>query len=141
MIRENLAEETYRAIQRAGYKPSNIKWVRTATGRISVGEFFEQAAKIDYDADYGVVHIDPTLEVVGQFWWLERRNYDGLEGWVFQRRRQEPEVYATDYHLAADAQPDADRWIKELEESHFPRTREEGNIVTIKRRISIDESE
>ena len=41
MIRENLAEETYRAIQRAGYKPSNIKWVRTATGRISVGEFFE----------------------------------------------------------------------------------------------------
>lgn len=86
-----------------------------STGVIPLADFTRRAAVIDYDADYGVVYIDPSLKIVGGTWWLERANYDGLEGWVFRRKPEQPGVYATPGRLVAEHPFDDKGWQDEIE--------------------------
>lgn len=50
---------------------------------IPVGEFLDTARKVDYDAGYGSIEIDPSLKVIGEDWWLTREEYDGSEWFEF----------------------------------------------------------
>lgn len=50
---------------------------------IPVGEFLDTARKIDYDAGYGSIEIDPSLKIIGEDWWLTREEYDGSEWFEF----------------------------------------------------------
>ena len=46
-------------------------------------ERFKAIADFDYDDGYGGAEI-PNIGIVGDNWWLERREYDGSEWWEFK---------------------------------------------------------
>ena len=84
----NLARETLDTLKRYGKTIRDVRWVgyydSDRKKRISVDEFFVVAMRTNYDNDYGLPEIDTSLIVVGDYWWLERAEYDGSEWWEFK---------------------------------------------------------
>lgn len=95
----NLLEETEQALKNHGFKMKNVRCIRNAEGYITVADFTHQAANLNYDNGFGAVEIDPTLVIIGAFWWMTRENYDGLEGWVFHKKPKKPTLPAGDFSL------------------------------------------
>jgi len=95
----NLLEETEKALKNHSTSMKYVKFIRNSEGLISIADFVEMASKINYDNGYGEVYIDPSLTIVGKFFWLTRGNYDGAEGWVYHHRPKEPTIYAGDVTL------------------------------------------
>lgn len=90
----NLLEETKAILKEHNLKLRNIKYVLISTGYIPVADFIEQAHNINYNAGYGLPHIDPSLKIVGATWWLSRVIYDGHEKWGFYKKPQKPALLA-----------------------------------------------
>ena len=95
----NLLEETEKALKNHKTNLPHVVCIKNAEGYMTTAEFAEQAAKINYDNGYGEVQIDPTLVIIGKFWWMDRQNYDGLEGWVYHHKPKKPTVKAGDVNL------------------------------------------
>lgn len=93
----NLLKETEDFLKDHKKKLSHIKFIRNAEGYVPVSDFVTAAANFNYDNDYGNVEVDPTLKIVGKFWWAERRTYDGKEWWVFCAKPKKPTVKAPDF--------------------------------------------
>ena len=93
----NLLKETEDFLKEHHKKLNHIKFIRNAEGYIPVSDFVTAAANFNYDNDYGNVEVDPTLKIVGKFWWAERRTYDGKEWWVFCAKPKKPTVKAPDF--------------------------------------------
>ena len=53
------------------------------SGRISV-EDFKKIANRKYDSGYGRAEVNENLLIIGDDFWLERREYDGSEWWEYQ---------------------------------------------------------
>lgn len=53
------------------------------SGRISV-EDFKKIADRKYDSGFGCAEVNENLLVIGDDFWLERREYDGSEWWEYQ---------------------------------------------------------
>lgn len=85
----NLLKETKRDLMENGKTISDIRWVGTNEVQIPVDVFLALANK-EYDNGYGSQHVASDLVVVGDDWWMERREYDGSEWWEFKRSIREP---------------------------------------------------
>lgn len=100
----NLLKETKEILERHGLTLEDIKWVSADEGLIPV-ELFLIKADHEYDDGYGSVKVDPCLIVVGDGWWLERREYDGSEWWAFCAapvKPNTPERYDLDVFVGED---------------------------------------
>ena len=93
----NLLKETEDFLKKHKKRLSHIKFIRNAEGYIPVADFVSAAAKFDYDNGYGDVEVDPTLRIVGKFWWAARRTYDGKEWWEFYTKPKKPTLKAADF--------------------------------------------
>ncbi len=78
----NLLRETESVLERHGKTLEDIKWVSSCGDLIPVDLFLIQADRC-YDDGYGSAEVNESLIVSGDDWWLERREYDGSEWWVF----------------------------------------------------------
>ena len=82
----NLLEETQALLERS-LERVNVMWVGHLDGSLSMSweSFSAIAAETDYHSGFGSAEIPMNLVVVGPDWWLSRHEYDGAEGWVFNR--------------------------------------------------------
>jgi hypothetical protein len=85
----NLLKETESVLEEHGKTLEDIKWVSSCGDLIPVDLFLIQADRC-YDNGYGGVEVDVSLIVSGDDWWLERREYDGSEWWVFRTAPVKP---------------------------------------------------
>lgn len=98
----NLLDETIDALERAGKTLDDIKYVtstrydaRTETSETVAWElidFVEAARHFNYDAGFGMEYVDHSLRLVGDTWWMERGEYDGMEWWEFKSLPACPDV-------------------------------------------------
>lgn len=95
----NFLEETQKALKNHGFSFRNIRCIRNAEGYIPIADFENAAYLTNYDNGYGEVEIDPTLVIIGSFWWFTRANYDGKEGWVYHHKPKKPALRAGNYNL------------------------------------------
>lgn len=58
-------------------------------------QFASIALDIDYNDGYGCEMIDLRFMVVGEDFWLERHEYDGLEWWEYKTIPTLPEDFTT----------------------------------------------
>lgn len=79
----NLKKETLAVLHENGKKKSDVRWVVGAQFAIPV-ELFWKLADEEYDSGYGAQMVAYDLIVVGDGFWLERREYDGSEWWEFK---------------------------------------------------------
>ena len=86
----NLKNETIRVLTRHGKHPNDIKWIGCHLFKIPINEFWKLADK-EYDNGYGHAEVAQDLFIVGEDWWLERREYDGSEWWQYNIIPKEPE--------------------------------------------------
>lgn len=81
----NLLQETVEILANNGKTDADVKWIGSRDGRYALDwSKFAITANIDYDNGYGGQEIALDLVVVGDGWWLERREYDGSESWAFK---------------------------------------------------------
>ena len=79
----NLLDET-KDILADNYKTINdIKWIGNNKFYFDANEFLK-IANVEYDDGYGAPEVAQDLLVVGDNWWLERHEYDGLEWWEYK---------------------------------------------------------
>src|SRR5579863_9706814 len=90
----NLLEETLNDLKAQEKMPTDVKWVGARDGSFAItwGEF-AKIANIAYHEGFGGQEIAKDLVVVGSDWWLERYEYDGSEGWIFQRKPTLQDAY------------------------------------------------
>lgn len=89
-----LLTETLESLKRAGKAPADVLWVGSRDGKLAMPwDDFASIARVRYDSGYGGQEIAKDLVVVGNDWWMERREYDGSEWWEVQ----EPPLRAPGY--------------------------------------------
>lgn len=80
---KNLLEETVMVLERNGKGLGDIICVQGDDFEITVSNFIDVAQMTNYDSGYGSQEVAKDLKVIGEGWWLERREYDGAEWWEF----------------------------------------------------------
>lgn len=96
----NFLFETQKALKAHGFKMYNIVQIQNAEGYIPIAQFEERAYEIVYDPTSPQTEIDPTLVIIGKFWWMTReRDSDGTEGWLFHHKPEKAALPALDYKL------------------------------------------
>lgn len=81
---KNLWEEAVKVLDRNGLDfDRDVIQIQTTDGYIERELFKMMAMAINYNNDYGSIKIREDLIILGDGWWLERREYDGLEWWEF----------------------------------------------------------
>jgi hypothetical protein len=92
----NLLKETIEVIEAYGKKPSDVLWVSSIDDNKDEFWFswdeFSEIADFDYYNSYGGLEIKVNLQVVGDNWWTERREYDGSEWWEFKTLPKIPKI-------------------------------------------------
>jgi len=81
----NLLQETLDDLKELGLCPENVDFV--TDGKVSMSwKDFVEVANFDYDEGFGGNEIYLGLKIVGDNWWLERREYDGSEWWEYKKK-------------------------------------------------------
>lgn len=104
----NLYDETVSMLEAFGKSIEDVVAVQGEEFAISLDDFIDLAKKLDYDSGYGSAHVATDLIIVGDGWWLERREYDGSEWWEF-RAAPQPKTEIKSVRTLGD---DADYWPK-----------------------------
>ena len=68
----NLYRETTLKLRMHGYSWFSVRMVRNKDGYIPIAEFVERSRLINYNQKDEEVHIDPSLCIIGRFWWMQR---------------------------------------------------------------------
>ncbi len=89
----NLLKETLGILIGNGRKPSDVLWCGSSDFGYFSWEDFAEIADIEYSEGYGSAEIATDLLIVGQDFYLERREYDGSEWWAFKLFPVRPEQY------------------------------------------------
>lgn len=89
----NLLEETTEAIRLSGHSPSDIVFIGSEnTGHRCTWEEFTALANVEYDSGFGAQEVASDLIVVfSDGARMDRQEYDGSEGWSFQKPFTVPE--------------------------------------------------
>lgn len=85
-----LSLETEEILKQNGLTFDDIKWVGTRDCYIDIGTFLN-LANVKYDDGYGTQEVATDLLVVGEYWWLERHEYDGAEWWEYKELPHKPQ--------------------------------------------------
>lgn len=80
----NLLEETIAVLGENGKTPADVLWVGDGKLAVSWSRFAKMIQGVVYDSGFGRAEICGGLLVVGNWWWLERKEYDGSERWDFK---------------------------------------------------------
>ena len=91
-MKKNLLKETLEALWQHGKKSSDVKWCGTENGWCTWDEF-AAVADVEYESEYGASKVAKDLVIVGEDWWLERREYDGSSWWEFKTLPVKPKAY------------------------------------------------
>ena len=84
MAKINLLQETVEILHSHDKTPEAVRWVGSKDGKYAVTwEEFSRFADCVYDRDYNKQYVARDLVVVGDNWWLERKEYEGAEWWIF----------------------------------------------------------
>lgn len=94
-IMTNLLAETRKKLADDEKFTSDVRWVGTTDWSCS-WQRFEELADFSYYAGHGGLEIKRDLVVVGDGWWLERREYDGSEWWEFKTPPKQPAACAVE---------------------------------------------
>ena len=86
----NFKEETLSVLENRNKSIEDIRWIGCGCFKIEPEEFWKLANR-QYDNGYGRCEIPLDLLIVGDNWWMERREYDGAEWWEFREQLAEPE--------------------------------------------------
>ena len=105
----NLLQETLNYLKELGYSDSNVSFVVTDKHILTWDQFAHLATKVNYQpASYkrspvtsecrktSPKQINPDLMIVGDQWWLERRDSRFTEHWYFVAIPQENSLPRTD---------------------------------------------
>ncbi len=87
----NLLSETLDCLASCGKNQSDVRWVGSTNYGYFDWEHFVKIADVEYDNSYGATEVAKDLVVVGDDWWLERKEYDGSEWWVFKKLPIKPQ--------------------------------------------------
>ena len=80
----NLLEETLEKLSQNHKSPKDVMWIGKADGSEALTfKEFSKIADFEYDNGYGRIVIRSDLVIVGNDWWLARRDYDGGEWWEY----------------------------------------------------------
>lgn len=79
----NLLEETIDILKEHGLGIEDIRYIQGYKFGISIENFIE-VADFEYDNDFGSTEVAEDLVIVGDYWWLERHEYEGSEWWEFK---------------------------------------------------------
>lgn len=99
---KNLIEETIAFLSEHGKTPDDVRWVGDESGWCSWEAFAAQFKDFTYDPEYGGNEVNMRLLVVGETWWLERHEYEGLEWWEYKTPPRRPDVEREITHLRED---------------------------------------
>lgn len=82
----NLLKETIARMKANGKTPEDVSWVGSKDGKYAMewGDFAKISADVEYDNGFGAQEVATDLVVVGDGWWMERKEYDGSEYWDFK---------------------------------------------------------
>ena len=95
----NLLDETKELLKKYELNEKRIMYIYNAEGIIETARFMDLAANYNYDNENDIPNVDPTICVVGIYFWLTR-GYDGkAEGWVFHKKPPKPTVECSDFQL------------------------------------------
>lgn len=88
---KNFLQETVDIMQRYYKTTDDVKFIKcrdhaNASKRICDWKDFEAMANVEYDSGYGSVIINESLKIVGDGWWMKRKEYDGSEWWQFKKQ-------------------------------------------------------
>lgn len=82
----NFLEETKRKLTYHGLDPSSVRWVGSSDGEyVCTWQAFTRISDFEYHNGYGAQEVARDLVIVGDDYWLERREYDGAECWELKR--------------------------------------------------------
>lgn len=84
MTSVNFLEDTIKTLSKNNKTINDVLFVRTRTQQCSFAKFAETVKEFKYVNSFGCHEINLDLVVVGRNWWLERKEYDGTENWVFK---------------------------------------------------------
>jgi hypothetical protein len=90
---ENFLEETLKALERAGKTTKDILWCGSEEFGYCSWDDLKPIMDFEYDSGYGSPVIPTDLLIVGEDFWLERREYDGSEWWAFVTKPEKPKTF------------------------------------------------
>lgn len=79
----NLYDETVAFLAEHNKSFNDVVFVSGNGYEIELNNFIKISTKYDYDEGYGGNEVPMDLIIVGEGWWIERREYDGLEWWEY----------------------------------------------------------
>jgi len=92
----NLFKETEEMLIENGKTWDDVVFISTTndseTIEINVDTFVEVSKNINYDNGFGGNEINLNLVIAGEYWWLERREYDGAENWDYKEKPRRPKT-------------------------------------------------
>lgn len=80
---KNLRDETLKQLELYKKTPSDIIFVTDGFNAFTFNDFLE-LSNFTYDSGYGGAVVSLNLKIVGDNWWFERYEYDGLESWSYK---------------------------------------------------------
>ena len=86
MTETNLWEETINVLNKHGLSFDDILYIQGQDFRIQKENFEAVAKWTNYNAGFGSQKVATDLVVVGEDWWLDRKEYDGSEWWEFNKK-------------------------------------------------------
>ena len=94
MLIKNLWEETMDVLKNYALTWDEVEYVLLEGQCCITKENFEEVARdTNYDAGYGIPEIRTDLIIMGWNWWLERREYDGMEWWDLKTKPYIPNKF------------------------------------------------
>ena len=82
----NLWKETIRVLEEHGKTFENVEYIQGTDFGITKENFEKVAKKSNYNSGFGSPKVAEDLVVVGDNWWIERRDYDGSEWWEYKEK-------------------------------------------------------
>lgn len=99
---ENLYEETLDILNENGKTENDVIWFGHVFLDYDDWEYprdkFKELLNYEYDEDFGLSEVDEYLYVVGDNWWLERHQYDGLEWWEYKTLPTRPTIVSDNFY-------------------------------------------
>lgn len=99
---ENLYEETLDILKENGKTEKDVVWFGHVFSDYDNWEYsrdkFKELLNYEYDEGFGLAEVDEYLYVVGDNWWLERHQYDGLEWWEYKTLPTRPTIVSDNFY-------------------------------------------
>lgn len=87
----NLWEETINVLKRHHKTWKDVRFV--CGDNFGITNFETLARRTNYNDGFGGQEVAMDIKVVGDYWWLERHQYDGSEWWEYKEIPVKPKEF------------------------------------------------